>query len=154
MAHAPRRTCAALLVLAALGLASAGCGGDPGPGPVDATAADNRAADQRLQGRWRLLQFAPETPLDPGMSSMLAFYQPTMVVEVQNGRIRALSSAPGLHFDRRYEVRSAVRDHFELVVWDDEGIAQVSHCDFLPDGTLHARTASPWAGNAVLARAA
>lgn len=133
-------------------LCVAACGGDPGPGPVDATAADNRAADQRLQGKWRLLQFTPQTPLDPVMSSMLAFYQPTMVIEVQGGRIRAVSTAPGLHFDRRYEVREALGDRFQLVVWDDAGIAQTNQCEMLPDGTLRARTASPWAGEALLAR--
>lgn len=142
---------AAILVMGSAA-ALVGCAGDGGPGPVDATAADNRAADQRLQGRWRLVDFRPETPLDPVMASMLAFYQPTMIIEVAGGRIRALSSAPGLHFDRRYEVREALGERFDLVVWDDAGVAQTSTCEFQPDGTLRARTMAPWRGDALLAR--
>jgi hypothetical protein len=147
-----RRRLAALGAVSALLLVGA-CGGDPGPGPMDATAADNRAADQRLQGRWRLVQFTPTTPLDPAMSSMLAFYQQSMVLEVQGGRIRAVSSTPGLHFDRRYEVREALGNRFKLVVYDDAGIAQTNHCEMMADGTLRARMTSPWAGDAVLSRA-
>lgn len=149
-----RRRALNALAAAALALAPlAGCGGASGAGPVDATAADNRAADQRLQGRWRIVDFRPETPLDPVMASMLAFYQPTMVIEVDGGRIRALTTAPGVHFDRRYEVREAVGQRFELVVWDDAGIAQSSLCEFQADGTLRARTTAPWRGDALLARA-
>jgi hypothetical protein len=142
---------AALLFLAGAA-ALAGCGGASGAGPVDATAADNRAADQRLQGSWKILDFRPETPLDPVMASMLAFYQPTMVVQVGGGRIRALTTAPGVHFDRRYEVRDALGDRFQLVVWDDAGIAQTSYCAFQPEGTLRCRTTTPWRGDALLAR--
>ena len=65
----------------------------------------------------------------------------------------AITTAPGVHFDRRYEVREAVGTRFELVVWDDAGIPQSSRCEFQADGTLRARTTSPWRGDALLARA-
>jgi len=149
-----RRIVAAAALTAVLaGAVLAGCGDATGPGPTDASVADVRAADERLQGQWRLVDFRPETPLDPVMAGMLSFYQPKIIIEVERGRIRALSSAPGLHFDRRYEVRDAVQQRFELVVWDDEGIAQSVLCELQPDGTLRAKTTYPWRGDAVLARA-
>ena len=89
-----------LAVVSASGCKSSGSA----QGPTDASAADNRRADERLQGHWRIQDFRPETPLDPTMATMLGFYQPTLILEVQQGRIRALTSANDVHFDRRYEV--------------------------------------------------
>ncbi len=140
----------ALLALCAA--LAGGCGGSARGGPADATAADNRAADQRLQGRWRIAQFRPETPLDPVMASMLGFYQPTMVIEVSGGRIRAITSDGGVHFDRRYEVREAVGARFQIVVYDDANVAQTSSCELQHDGSLRVRTSTPWRGDAQLVR--
>jgi hypothetical protein len=146
---------ASLVLLAAMSVMTlaGGCGGSSGSGPRDATAADNRAADQRLQGRWRIAAFQPVTPLDPVMASMLSFYQPTMIVEVAEGRIRALTSDGGVHFDRRYEVREALGSRFQIVVYDDSNVAQTSYCELQPDGSLRVKTSSPWRGDAHLVRA-
>lgn len=141
----------ALLALCAA--LAGGCGGSARGGPTDATAADNRAADQRLQGRWKIAQFRPETPLDPVMASMLGFYQPTMVIEVNEGRIRAITSDGGVHFDRRYEVREALGTRFQIVVYDEANVAQTSYCELQQDGSLRVRTSTPWRGDAQLIRA-
>lgn len=140
----------ALLVIGLSGLPAAGCKSG-GQGPTDASSADNRRAEERLQGHWRIVDFKPETALDPSMSSMLAFYQSNLVLEIRGGRMRALTS--GLHFDRRYEVREALGQHFQLVVYDDAGVAQTNYCELLPDGSLRAKTQTPWRGDALFARA-
>lgn len=140
----------------ALGLAvvsSSGCKSGSGQGPTDASAADNRRADERLQGQWRIGDFRPETPLDPTMATMLGFYQPTLILEVRQGRIRALTSDSDVHFDRRYEVREALGQRFQLVIYDDAGVAQTNYCELQADGSLRAKTQTPWRGDALLTRA-
>jgi len=138
-----------LAVVAGSGCKSSGSG----QGPTDASAADNRRADERLQGPWRITDFRPETPLDPTMATMLGFYQPTLILEIQQGRIRAITSANDVHFDRRYEVREALGQRFQLVVYDDAGVAQTNYCELQPDGSLRVKTQTPWRGDARLARA-
>jgi hypothetical protein len=144
-----RLAIAVALALSAVSVTS--CKGGSGQGPTDASSADNRAADQRLQGNWRIVDFKPESALDPSMASMLAFYQNNLVVQIQGGRMRALSS--GINFDRRYEVKKALGTRFQLVVYDDAGVAQTNYCEFLPDGTMRAKTQTPWRGDALFARA-
>ncbi len=141
------------LVLAAV--AGGGCKGSSGPGPADASASDNREADKRLQGNWRIVDFRPENALDPSMAGMLASYQNNLIVQVQGGRIRAVTSGQNqsLNFDRRYEIKEAIGVRFHLVVYDDAGVAQTNYCEYQPDGSLRAKMQTPWRGDAILARA-
>jgi hypothetical protein len=140
-----------LLAVALTAPALGGCGGS-GSGIQDASAADNRAADERLQGRWRVIDFRPATPLDPSMATMLGQVQPTLQLEVRQGRMRALGTNT-VHFDRRYVIQDALGNRFTLVVYDDLGVGQPTFCTFQLDGSLVARTTSPWHGTAILARA-
>jgi hypothetical protein len=86
------------------------------------------------------------------MAGMLGYYQSSLVIEIQGGRIRALTTGQALHFDRRYEVREALGIRFQLVVYDDAGVAQTNYCELEPDGTMRVKTQTPWRGDAVLAR--
>lgn len=144
-----------LAIVGTVGLASAatGCKGSSGNGPTDASAADNRAADQRLQGNWRIVDFRPENALDASMAAMLASYQNNMIVQMQNGRMRAITSGQSINFDRRYEIKEALGQRFHLVVYDDAGVAQTNYCEFQPDGSLRVKTQTPWRGDALLGRA-
>ena len=134
-------------------VSSVGCGGSGGRGPTDASAADNRAADQRLQGSWRIVDFKPENALDASMAAMLASYQSNLLMQIQDGRMRAITSGQSINFDRRYEIKEALGVRFHLVVYDDAGVAQTNYCEFQPDGTLRVKTQTPWRGDALLARA-
>lgn len=148
-------TLSRLAVIAALASSAAtvGCSGSSGRGPTDASAADNRAAEQRIQGNWRIVEFRPENALDPSMAGMLASYQNNMILQIQNGRLRAVTNGPGLNFDRRYEVKEAIGVRFHLVVYDDAGVAQTQYCELLADGNMRVKTQTPWRGDALLARA-
>lgn len=138
----------ALVVALALG---AGCGPSAtGLKSPEEIAAQNRDVDARLQGAWRIGGFKPDEPLGPTLDAMLAYHESVMVVYFANGRIHA--DSPGITFDRRYEVRNADGDLFQLVAWDDTGTPQLSYCSFDPDGSVRVWMTSPWKGVGTLVR--
>jgi hypothetical protein len=137
--------------MAAAALALVSCGARSGEASADPSGSENRAIDARLQGAWRIGGFTPDEPLGPVLDRMLTYHEQVMVVHFENGRIRA--DSPGVYFDRRYEIRAANGDRFQLVAYDDTGTPQLSYCDFEPDGSLRVWMTSPWKGVGTLLRA-
>ncbi|AUX23930.1 hypothetical protein SOCEGT47_044600 [Sorangium cellulosum] len=139
---------AAVAVLAAEGT---GCGAGASQGP-ETTAAAIASIDARLRGSFRLVRFDPEVPLEPMLASMLEFQYAHLVIRFDGRRI--LADSPGLHVDRAYEIREPAWDRFELVSYDEAGVAYEAICQFSGDGELivHAQT-PPWKGVATLRRA-
>lgn len=128
----------------------AGCSGSGSRTP-DEIAAENRNADVRLQGAWRIGSFKPDEPLGPVLDEMLTYHQGQMILHFEGGRMWA--DSPGINFDRRYEVQNAMGDRFQIVAYDDTGTPQLSYCDFEQDGSLRVWMTSPWKGVGVLLRA-
>ena len=147
----PPLALAALLALAPLAPLASGCGGDrPARGP-EQSEIELASVRERLKGRWKALNFTPEQPLDPTMQVMLQGLYGSMVITFDGSRV--VADAPGIHFDRRYEVKEAVGDHFKLVAYDEGGIAYESAGEFRPGGelVLQVRTA-PWKGVGTMRR--
>ena len=136
-----------------LAVALPGCSSAPtGATTAEMTAASIRAVDERLRGSWRLVSFVPETPLGPALQAMLEYQYQAMVIRFEGGRIKAES--PGIHFDRRYEVREVKGDRFTLISYEDGGIPYASVCEFGPNETLIVYSQdAPWKGVGTLRRA-
>ena len=144
------------LVLAgavSLAVALPGCSsGLTGPTSAEVAAASIKATDERLRGSWRLVSFVPETPLGPALQAMLEFQYQALVIRFEGGRIKAES--PGIHFDRRYEVREVKGDRFTLISYEDGGIPYSSVCEFGPNETLLIYSQdAPWKGVGTIRRA-
>lgn len=142
----------ALGALLAMGVVSLGCG--PTVGPQASPQALAQETSQRLEGDWRLVQFVPAEPLSPTLQAMLEYQYQVLVVHIRGGRI--VAESPGIHFDRRYEVREVRGDVFKLISYDEGGVPYESWCRFEPDG-IHLSVqslTSPWRGTATLARLA
>ena len=141
---------AALLLGGTLGAAgSAAC--SPGDRSADALEQARREVDQRLSGRWRLVSFTPETPLNPALQTLLAFQSGRLIAVFEAGRVRA--EAPGITFDNAYRIQQPEGDKFQIVIIDPQGVSYVSGCQFDDKGRLLFRSWSePWIGSGVLER--
>lgn len=146
----PRAACAALLALSSLS-AAPGCGSDkPARGP-DQIQRELESVRTRLRGRWRAENFTPEQALDPVMQAMLQGLYGSMVITFDGQRV--VADAPGIHFDRRYEVNDVVGDQFKLVAYEEGGLAYESFGEFRPGGELVLRVVTPpWKGTGTMRR--
>jgi len=129
-----------------------GCG--PTAGSQSSAVDVTQETSKRLEGDWRLIRFVPAEPLSATLQVMLDYQYQVMVVRIGGGRI--VAESPGVHFDRRYEVREVQGDVFKLISYDEGGVPYQSWCRFEPDG-IHLSVQSlsaPWRGNATLARLA
>ena len=142
-----------LAALTAVVLAAApACGGSQEPAGPDAAAMAIKAAGDRLRGNWKLVQFVPETPLEPMLQALLQMQYQSLTVIFDGTRVRAES--PGIHFNRPYLVKEANGDRFKLVSFDESGVPYESQCEFGQGDTLvvYSQTA-PWRGVGTMRRA-
>jgi hypothetical protein len=149
----PRRLL--LASISTLALACAACGGaTPQAGsPADANARDAAAADVRLQGGWRLVEFRPAVPPDAMFQALLASQIGTMVVRFDHGMLYA--DSPAFHVARPYRVASAVGPLLTIESPDVGGAVFSSKAVLSDDGRTIAFSAEtdPWRGNGTLVRA-
>ena len=112
-----------------------------------ADSADSaiRTTQQRLQGRWLLVEFRPEQTLEPMLGALLNAQFNTLTVTIGPGELHAVG--PGVDTQRRYQLLWATGDQAGLKVLDEGGIAYEVAMSFERDGTLSfsSRT-SPWRG--------
>ena len=107
--------------------------------------------DQRLQGRWKLVSFIPESQLSPAVGTLLAFQNDRLVVEFQHGRVR--SASPSVTFDRTYRIEDAHKIPFIVWLVDEQGVGYETVCEFDDGGRLHFHSITdPWKGRGVLER--
>src|SRR5262245_22863870 len=117
-----------LLALASLTFVSLiSCSREQGP-VRDVRAEAAASAAQRLQGKWILLSFQPDTPLEPVLQLLLNEQINRLVVEFNGQNI--VAQGPGLTINRTYKVGDAYLDHFKATVYDQYGVGIESVCDF------------------------
>lgn len=111
-----------------------------------------RDTQQRLQGRWVLVEFRPEQQLEPMLAALLAAQFNTLTVTIRPADLHAVGA--GVDTQRRYQLLWATGDQAGLRVLDESGIGYEVAMSFERDGTLtfSSRT-SPWRGVGRLRRA-
>src|SRR5258708_33983645 len=91
-------------------------------GPVrDARAESAASAAQRLQGRWVLATFQPETPLEPVLQLLLKEQIEHLVVEFRGQAL--VAQGPAVTINRTYRIGDAYADHFRATTSDSSGAA-------------------------------
>ena len=136
--------------LAALTLAvscEVGCGGGQASQPATASAM----ANQRLQGSWHLVGFAPSLELEAPLKSLLDAQLQTLNINFMNGEFTA--AGPGVDTGGRYEITDASSDSLTGRVFDRAGAGYGITGQFVGNQFRFTSTDSPWAGSGVLERA-
>jgi hypothetical protein len=139
---------ASCLVVLAVPVAS--CSKDQAP-VRDARAEAAASAAQRLQGRWVLVSFQPDVPLDTVMQLLLNDQINRFVVDFQGQKLTA--QGPGVTINRTFRVDEAYVDHFKATIYDAYGVGVDSSCDFQGNMLLVNGLTSPWRGRASFRRA-
>lgn len=141
------------MIVGALGVLSltavAGCGGSQGPS-ASAADQDRARAAERLLGRWLLVEYRPDQPLEPMLGALLG---------AQIGRLTATfdgqmltAEGTGFRTQRAYSVMDAAGDGAHLVLRDPAGVTYDVLVTFRgPELNFQART-SPWQGTGRLQR--
>jgi hypothetical protein len=125
-------------------LASA-CGGSGGASPA---ANPSAAANQRLQGNWRLVGFAPSLELEPPLKSLLDAQLQTLSITFSNGQFTA--TGPGVDTGGRYEITDAAGESLNGRVYDRAGAGYGISGQFVANQFRFTSTDSPWTGSGVL----
>jgi hypothetical protein len=129
---------------------SASCSKERGP-VRDARAEAAATVGQRLQGRWVLVTFQPETPLEPVLQLLLNEQFNRLVVEFRGQAL--VAQGPGVTINRTYTIGDAYVDHFKATIYDSYGVGVDSVCDFSGDMLLVNGITAPWRGRASFRRA-
>jgi hypothetical protein len=134
------------LVLAAAAVAClVSCSHEQGP-VRDARAEAAATAAQRLQGRWLLTSFQPETPLEPVLQLLLNEQINRLVLEFKGASL--VATGPGVTINRTYQIGDAYVDHFKATVFDSYGVGVDVVCDFSGNTLLANGISAPWRGRA------
>jgi hypothetical protein len=126
-----------------------GCGGSQSS--TDTTAVDRTRAADRLRGRWVLVDYRPEQPLEPMLGALLAAQLGRLLVTFDGQAL----TAEGTRFraQRSYQVTEATGDAAHIVLLDETGVRYDVQGTFVGNELqFHAET-SPWQGTGTLRRA-
>ena len=137
----------AVAVIAALPFLS--CSQERGP-VRDARAEAVASAAQRLQGRWVLATFQPETPLEPVLQLLLNEQIERLVVEFRGQSL--VAQGPGVTINRTFRIGEAYLDHFKATIYDSYGVGTDAVCDFSANMLLAEGVTAPWRGRASFRR--
>jgi hypothetical protein len=126
-----------------------GCGGSQASGS-DAAAVDRTRASDRLRGRWMLMDYRPEQPLEPMLGALLGAQLGRLAVTFDGQTLMA--EGTGFRAQRTYQVTEAAGDTAHLVLTDETGVRYEVQGTFVGnDLKFHAQT-SPWQGTGTLQR--
>jgi hypothetical protein len=112
----------------------------------DARAEAAASASQRLQGRWTLVSFQPETPLEPALQLLLNTQLGHLTAEFNGSKITALG--PGVTIERTFRIEEAYENHFKAMVTDAYGVGIETSCDFMGNQLVANGIDAPWRGRA------
>ena len=122
-----------------------GCGG----GQASQPSTPSAVANQRLQGTWHLVGFAPSLELEPPLKSLLDAQLQTLNITFMNGEFTA--TGPGVDTGGRYEITDASGDSLSGRVFDRAGAGYGITGQFVGNQFRFNSTDSPWAGSGVMA---
>ena len=129
----------------ALGATLASCGHEQGP-IHDVRAEATTSAAQRLQGKWTLVSYQPEVPLEAALQLLLTAQLNHMVVEFSGASLTA--QGPGVTINRTFKITEAYENHFKATVVDQYGVGIDSSCDFSGNQLIASGMNAPWRGRA------
>jgi hypothetical protein len=116
-------------------------------GPIrDARAEAATSAAQRLQGRWTLVAYQPDVPLEVALQLLLNAQLGHMVVEFNGTSLTA--QGPGVTINRTFKIEEAYENHFKATVIDPYGVGIESSCDFSGNQLIANGVDAPWRGRA------
>jgi hypothetical protein len=125
----------------------------PACGPKQSSGADGvLVATQRLQGRWRVKTFVPESQLEAPLQGLLNAELGQLTVTFTGSDYTAVG--PGINISGRYQLQTAANDLVSASFIDSTGVAYRVSGQF--DGALfrfHSYD-SPWRGDGTLERIA
>jgi hypothetical protein len=119
-------------------------------GSTQSEASDVVRTSQRLQGVWRLVEFVPETPLEPPLESILRQQIGNLVLTFSSGHYSA--TGVGLNVSGDYEISGSEELGFSVVLYGKDGIASRVAGEFAKDGLNFFSLDSPWRGRGKLER--
>jgi len=136
---------ASVLAAIALGVTVTSCSHEQGP-IRDARAEAATTAAQRLQGKWTLVSYQPEVPLESALQLLLNAQLGRMVVEFSGAKVNA--QGPGVTVARTFRIDEAYENHFKATVVDQFGVGIESSCDFTANQLIANGMNAPWRGRA------
>ena len=128
-----------------MGLGIISCSHEQGP-IRDARAESATTAAQRLQGKWTLVSYQPDVPLEAALQLLLNTQLGQMVVEFNGTKI--VAQGPGLTINRTFRIDEAYENHFKATVVDQFGVGIESSCDFTGNQLVANGMNAPWRGRA------
>lgn len=108
------------------------------------------AATDRLQGNWRVEKFAPDSPLEPPLQSLLDAQLGAMTLAFTGSSFSA--SGPGLNIAGNYKVWSAGGDQFSGTIYDSGGVGYRVAGQFNGPALDFRSFDAPWQGQGRLVR--
>jgi hypothetical protein len=132
------------------GVALAACGGARDTGPRDATQESLASAAQRLAGKWRLVRYDPDVPMQPTVALLVKSQVGQMIVTIAGETLTA--EGPGLSVTRRLRIGSAYGDHFDAQLIDSYGVANDTSDEFQGKQLIVVVLGTTWGGKALLQR--
>lgn len=135
------------LVLASLATA---CSSSSSAPPPDTAQAEVANAATRLEGRWVLVEFQPDAPLEPMLATWLASQMNQLVVTFHAGTMHL--EGVGVSVDRSYRVTQAAADGFSLTVVDPTNVEYRSTGAFQGNVIGFTSLSDPWRGHGRLQR--
>ncbi|HMJ10488.1 MAG TPA: hypothetical protein VK524_03725 [Polyangiaceae bacterium] len=136
------------LIAVSFGALLASCGSSSNNANSPQTALQN--THQRLQGRWLLVDFRPDEPLEPMLHALLAAQFNTLTLTVGPDQMRAVGT--GVDTQRRYRLQWATGDQAAVKVLDEGGIAYDVAFSFERNALAFSSRTSPWRGAGRLRR--
>jgi hypothetical protein len=140
-----------VVLVVTCGAALSACGGSRMPA-ADAAAQQVAAATSRLQGTWTLVQFQPETGLEPMMAQLLAVQIGRLTVRFDANQ--AYFTGVGVNAQRAYRVDAAQADQLHLTLLEDTGATYQIVGAFSSNVLQFRSDTDPWRGRGTLQRGA
>jgi hypothetical protein len=147
-----RRRCRLCLVGVALVLAAAACGSSQASGS-GADSAQQAAVDaaQRLEGSWVLVEFQPESALEPMLAALLTAQLRELRVTFHAGNMRV--DGVGVNAERGFRVTQAAADGFSMTITDPTNVEYRVTGAFQGTSVAFTSLSDPWRGRGRLQRA-
>jgi hypothetical protein len=135
----------------AASVSATACGGGNRGSSASAAEADRARAVDRLQGRWVLVEFRPEQPLEPMLAGLLSAQLGTLTITFQGNA--ADIQGVGIAARRTFQVVEAAGDGAKIVLRDPDGTSYDVLGTLQGNAVAFQALTAPWRGTGSLIRA-